>query len=88
MYKKYKNKLLATPMSVPICLLSLALQTNRVKADETIPETQNTLSRNEQNSQTASNVNAASINQDDRKGAESQTNKLVRTSSNSVRQRW
>lgn len=72
-------------MSVPICLLSVALQTNRVKADETTPENQNTLSRNEQNSQTASNVNAASINQDDRKGAESQTNKLVRTSSNSVR---
>lgn len=41
MYKRYKNKMLATVLSVPVCLLSVALQTNQVKADQTVNSNQN-----------------------------------------------
>ena len=41
LYKRYKNKMLATALSVPVCLLSVALQTNQVKADQTVNTSQN-----------------------------------------------
>ena len=54
MYKRYKNKMLATALSVPVCLLSVALQTNQVKADQTVNTSQNV--QTEKNNISDSNI--------------------------------